>query len=136
MTSQYSVEKAFERVLAKASIPNIVIAVENEEKTYPIVVVSQTSHTFGSPRLQVDGTVDLEVVSIISEPSFVNKSHYDLVEKVERVISNSVNLYRKLRANGLFVFKVYGFERSGPEVLEEEGGALARSTLSVNFSYI
>lgn len=136
MASRIQIEKAFERVLTKASIPNVAIAVETTEKTYPIVVVEMTGETVSNPQLQADVTVSIDIFSIISESRFVPKSHYDLVEKVKTIVSRRGGLYRKLNANGLFVLYVYSTTDEGLEVMEEEGGALARSSLTVNISVV
>lgn len=136
MASRFQIEKAFERVLTKASVPNVAIAVENKEKTYPIVVVEQSGESVSNPRLQADVDVRIEVLSIVSEASFVDKTHYDLVEKVKTIVSRRGGLYRRLNKNGLFVLYVYGTTDEGLEVLEEEGGAIARSTLSISISVV
>ena len=135
MTNRERVENAVADVLRNRSIDNVRIDVNTDELKYPVVIVNMVSETKVDPRLASDIGVDVMCKSIIGREEAVSKSHYEFADRVRVILSarGANGIYSMLWGEGLPVCQINETIDIGTDILEEEGGSIATTTISLNF---
>ena len=135
ITNRRQIETAIAGVLEDGSIKNVRIDVGDEEIKYPVAIVHMVDETKIDPRVASDIGVDVMCLSIIGRNKSNAETHYEFVESVRNILSarGSTGLYKMLWGEGLPVGQVYETVDNGTEIIEEEGGSTATTTISVRF---
>lgn len=132
------IEQSVANVLTNNRIDNVRLDVNDEELKYPVVVVHMVGETKQDPRAASDISVDVICHSILGREDAVDKAHYRFVDKIRTILSSrgSTGMYNMLWGSGLPVGQMYETVDNGTEIIEEEGGSKATTTINVNFRLV
>lgn len=134
MTNRYKIEKAFVDVLERTGLENVRMTCSSDLLAWPLILVEMTGETRDHPRLPANVLVDVHYYTQIPKDKFIDRGHYDGLDKVKEPLMEEGGIYLRLLDVGLNVSSVLNTEETGTEIIENEGGSQARSTITVSLA--